>query len=104
MRFKNVLSVAVAPILIVTSTSLARPVAADDAQFDGTWKMVEWRPFDQYEFAIIKVSQQDGKTTATVVDARTVVCSDKEVPWLSQLITTGVRRSPLLIRVGTKPR
>ena len=33
----------------------------------------------QYEFAIIKVSQQDGKTTATVVDERTRMLGETHV-------------------------
>jgi hypothetical protein len=69
MRLETVLSVTVAPALIVLCTSLAGQVAADDAPFDGTWKFVQHAPSNQFELAIIKVSQQDGKTAATVVDA-----------------------------------
>ena len=54
--------------LIGTSASDASQAPRDDAHRDGSWKLV-LLPFGEDEFAIVKLIEKDGKTTASVADA-----------------------------------
>ena len=63
MRIKNAPALALALMLIGTSASIARPAVADDAPLSGNWKLVVL-PYGEDEFAIFKLIEKDGKTTA----------------------------------------
>ena len=62
IRRVNLPALAVALLVMGMSTSVTWPVRADDAKVDGTWKLVVLA-FGDDEFALIKLSPQDGKTS-----------------------------------------
>ena len=82
-RRVNLPALAVALIFTGMSASVMRPVRADDAKLDGTWKLVVLA-FGDDEFALIKLSPQDGKTVATVVDAQQALLGRPTVKGLEQ--------------------
>jgi hypothetical protein len=69
VRIKFAPSLALALLLIGTTASIARPALADDAPLNGTWKLVVL-PYGEDEFAIFKLIEKEGKTTASVADAQ----------------------------------
>ncbi len=69
MRIKNTPTLALALMLVGSIASIARPAAADDVRLSGTWKLVAL-PFGDDEFAILKLVENDGKTSGSVADAQ----------------------------------
>jgi hypothetical protein len=64
VRIKNAAALALVMMLIGTSASIAQPEPADDAPLQGNWKLI----VADREFAILKVIERGGKTTAAVLD------------------------------------
>jgi glutaredoxin len=69
VRIKYAPPLALALLLIGTSASIVRPALADDAPLSGTWKLVVL-PYGEDEFAIFKLNEKEGTTTASVADAQ----------------------------------
>jgi hypothetical protein len=85
MRIRRVHSSALAAALLFlgTGTSATRPVRADDGKIDGTWKLLVLA-FGDDEFALVKLSPQDGKIAGTVVDAQQMLLGRPQVKRLEQ--------------------
>jgi hypothetical protein len=60
---------AIALLVIGISACSLAPARADDAKLDGNWKLVVLA-FGDDDFAVVKLSTENGKTAATVVDAQ----------------------------------
>ncbi len=56
-------------LLLAACASVARPARADDGAFDGNWKLVVLA-IGNDEFAIVKLTDKDGKTAAAMVDSQ----------------------------------
>jgi hypothetical protein len=69
VRIKNAPALASALLIIGTSVSIVRPALADDAPLSGNWKLVVL-PYGEDEFAIITLTEKEGKTTGSVADAQ----------------------------------
>ena len=74
MRIKNAPTLALALVVIGTSTSIGRLALADLAPLTGNWKLVVL-PYGEDEFAIFKLIEKDGKTTGSVADAQQMLGS-----------------------------
>lgn len=66
-------------VLLAACASVAQPARADDGTFDGNWKLVVL-PVGSDEFAIVKLTDNDGKTAATVVDAQKMLGANSVKP------------------------
>ena len=73
---KNCDVLALAFTLVGTIAIASRPARADDPSLQGNWKLVVL-PFGEDEFAIVKVSDKEGKPTATVADAQQMLAANK---------------------------
>jgi hypothetical protein len=71
MRIRKIHLTALTLALILSgiSVSALRPVRADEAKVDESWKL-SVLAFGDDEFAIVKLGKKDGKSTATVVDTQ----------------------------------
>jgi hypothetical protein len=83
IRRVKLLALTVALLVVGMSASVAWPARADDAKLDGTWKLVVLA-FGDDEFAILKLSTQEGKTAAAVVDAQQMVLGKAQVKQTEQ--------------------
>jgi len=83
IRGVNLPSLAVALLVTGMSATVASLARADDAKLDGTWKLV-MLAFGDDEFALFKLSHQDGKSVATLVDAQQRLLGRPEVKHVEQ--------------------
>jgi hypothetical protein len=91
VRHKNAQALASALLLIGTSAIAASACAADDARLDGNWKLVVL-PYGTDEFAIFKLTEKEGKMTASVVDVQQMLGGNKikAVEWQGGMLTLTV--------------
>jgi hypothetical protein len=69
VRIKNAPALALTLLVFGTSATIGPTALAVDAPLSGNWKLVVL-PYGDDEFAIFKLIEKDGKTTASVADAQ----------------------------------
>jgi hypothetical protein len=69
MRTTFLPALAMAILLSGTDAAFGQPVTTNETRLEGTWKLLALA-FGEDEFAIVKIVENDGKTTATAVDAQ----------------------------------
>jgi hypothetical protein len=91
MRIKHAPPLVMALVLIGTTASALSQAPRDDAHRDGSWKLV-LLPFGEDEFAIVKLIEKDGKTTASVADAHEMLGRPavKAVEWKDGALTVAL--------------
>jgi len=80
MRVRGIHLAALALVLILIGIGVIalRPLRAGVVDLDGAWKLVVLT-FSDDEFAIVEISQKDGKTSASVVDTQRKVLGKAQI-------------------------